>query len=73
MDYTDEQGNTWKRIETDPICWERNDGLRVYSTPEHTFESICRMTYNPPPTPKSDAERIAELEAQLAALLARLS
>jgi hypothetical protein len=30
------------------------------------------MIYNPTPPPKTDAERIAELEAQLAALLSRL-
>lgn len=72
MAYTDQQGKTWERIESDPVCWKRADGLCVYSTPEHTFENVCEMFYNPAPLPKSDAERIAELEAQLAALLSRL-
>jgi len=73
MAYIDQHGKSWERIESDPICWRREDGYCVYSSPEHTFESVCEMTYNPAPQPKSDAERIAELEAQLAALLARLS
>lgn len=72
MAYIDQLGNTWERIESDPICWQRADGLQVFSTTEHTFENVCEMTYNPSPQPKSDAERIADLEAQLAALLSRL-
>jgi|LauGreDrversion4_2_1035121.scaffolds.fasta_scaffold132550_6 hypothetical protein len=72
MAYIDEQGNEWERIESDPVCWKRADGLCVYSTTEHTFASVCEMIYNPTPPPKTDAERIAELEAQLAALLSRL-
>jgi len=72
MDYIDEQGNQWERNDGDPICWKRADGFCVYSAAETTFASICALTYNPPQQPKSDAERIAELEAQLAALLSRL-
>ena len=72
MAYTDQQGNTWERIESDPVCWKRADGVCVYSTSEHTFENVCEMFYNPAPLPKSDAERIAELEAKLAARLSRL-
>jgi len=73
MDYIDEQGNAWVRIEADPICWKRADGWTVYTAPDTTFATVCQLTYNPIPIAKSDAERIAELEAQLAALLARLS
>jgi hypothetical protein len=37
-------------------------------------EYLVSVAYLPPPEPlKSDAERIAELEAQLAALISKLS
>lgn len=72
MAYIDKQGIEWQRIDGDPVCWKRADGLLVYSAPENTFEYICEITYKPQAQVKSDAERIAELEAQLAALLSRL-
>ena len=73
MNYTDEQGNAWVRIEAEPICWKRADGWTVYTSPDTTFATVCQLTYNPLPPAKSDAERIAELETQLAALLASIS
>jgi hypothetical protein len=72
MAYIDDKGNEWQRIDGDPVCWQRADGFCVYSAPDNTFEYICEMAYKPEPKVKSDAERIAELEAQLAALLSRL-
>ena len=72
MPYLDQHGNAWERTGSDTICWKRADGLCIYSSPEHTFESICELAYNPPAAGPTDAERIAELEAQLAALLSRL-
>ena len=72
MAYIDQQGNEWQRIDGDPVCWKRADGFCVYGPEGLTFETACDLTYNPAPLPKSDAERIAELEAKLAALLSRL-
>lgn len=72
MAYIDEQGHNWERIDGNPVCWKRDDGLMAYAAPEQTFESVCQFTYHPEPIAKTDAERIADLEAQLAALLSRL-
>jgi len=71
--YTDHNGLVWTRSD-DRLSIKREDGLIVYGNPEMTDEYLVSVAYLPPPEPvKSDAERIAELEAQLAALISKLS
>jgi hypothetical protein len=73
MPYIDHNGLAWTRSDdrTRITC---EDGRSVIGNPEMTDEYLVSVAYLPPPEPpKSDAERIAELEAQLAALIAKLS
>lgn len=73
MPYIDHNGLTWTRSE-DLRKMTCEDGRSVIGNPEMTDEYLVSVAYLPPPEPiKSDADRIAELEAQLAALLSRLS
>jgi hypothetical protein len=73
MPYIDHNGLTWTRSQ-DLRTITCEDGRSVLGNPEMTDEYLVSVAYLPPPEPaKSDADRIAELEAQLAALLARLS
>lgn len=69
MPYIDQNGLTWTRAE-DGKSITCEDGRKVLGNPEMTDEYLVSVAYLPPP--KTDAERIAELEAQLAALLSRL-
>ena len=69
MPYIDKNGKTWTRAD-DGLSITCEDGRKVLGNPEMTDEYLVSVAYLPPP--KSDAERIAELEAQLAALLSRL-
>jgi hypothetical protein len=71
--FTDQNGLVWTRSEdrTRITC---EDGRSVFGNAEMTDEHLVSVAYLPPPEPvKSDAERIAELEAQLAALISKLS
>jgi len=73
MPYIDHNGLAWTRSDdrTRITC---EDGRSVIGNPEMTDEYLVSVAYLPPPEqPKSDADRIAELEAQLAALISRLS
>ncbi len=71
--FTDHNGLVWTRSE-DRKTITCQDGRMVMGNAEMTDEYLVSVAYLPEPTPpKSDAERIAELEAQLAALLAKLS
>jgi hypothetical protein len=72
MPYIDHTGLTWTRSEdlTSITC---EDGRQVLGNPEMTEEYLVSVAYQTAEPVKSDAERIAELEAQLAALLAKLS
>ncbi|CAB4154491.1 hypothetical protein UFOVP958_20 [uncultured Caudovirales phage] len=72
MAYIDQNGLTWTRSDdcTKIIC---EDGRIVMGNAEMTDEHLVSFAYLPVHPIKTDAERIAELEAQLAALLARLS
>jgi hypothetical protein len=73
MPYIDHNGLTWTRSQ-DLRTITCEDGRSVLGNPEMTDDYLVSVAYLPPPeAPKSDADRIAELEAQLAALLARLS
>ena len=70
MSYTDHKGLVWERSDdrTKITC---QDGRIVLGTPEMTDEYLVSLVYLDPP--KTDADRIAELEAQVKALLAKLS
>jgi hypothetical protein len=72
MPYTDHNGLLWTRSEdlTSITC---EDGRQVLGNPEMTDEYLVSVAYQSETPAKTDAERIAELEAQLAALLAKLS
>jgi hypothetical protein len=73
MPYIDHNGLVWTRSE-DLRTITCEDGRSVLGNPEMTDDYLVSVAYLPPPEPpKSDADRIAELEAQLAALLSRLS
>lgn len=70
---TDPQGKNWTRSE-DGIELVCEDGRKVIGVPEMTDEYLLSVAIAPEPVPeKTDAERIAELEAQVAALLSKLS
>lgn len=72
---SDPTGNTWQRTE-DGNFIVSSDGMSIQIYPDHTDEQLTdtvtffRSEWAKPI--KTDAERIAELEAQLAALLAKL-
>lgn len=72
---TDPTGNTWTRSD-DGNFINSSDGLSMQihkqSTDEELSESVANLRSKLETNPKTDAERIAELEAQLAALLSRL-
>jgi hypothetical protein len=70
--FTDHNGLVWTRSE-DRLSIKCEDGLIVYGNAEMTDEYLVSVAYMESTPPKSDADRIAELEAQLAALLAKLS
>lgn len=69
MPYIDHNGLTWTRAD-DGLSITCEDGRKVLGNPEMSDEYLVSVAYLPPP--KTDADRIAELEAQLAALLSRL-
>lgn len=74
MEYIDpKNGMVWTRSE-DQCVWTNAEGFSIIGTADMSFEQILNIyaDYMAQPAPKSDAERIAELEAQLAALLSRL-
>ena len=72
MSYTDHKGLVWERSDdrTKITC---QDGRIVLGTPEMTDEYLVSVAYLEPTPIKTDADRIAELEAQVKALLAKLS
>jgi hypothetical protein len=71
MPYIDQNGLTWTRAE-DGQSITCEDGRKVLGNPEMSDEYLVSVAYQAEVPVKSDAERIAELEAQLAALLSRL-
>jgi hypothetical protein len=72
MTYTDHTGLTWTRSEdlTSITC---EDGRKVLGNAEMTDEYLVSVAYQSETPVKTDAERIAELEAQVQALLSKLS
>jgi hypothetical protein len=72
MPYTDQNNLVWTRSE-DLTFITCEDGRQVLGNPEMTDEYLVSVAYQSAEPVKTDAERIAELETQLAALLAKLS
>jgi len=72
MPYTDQNNLLWNRSE-DRLSITCEDGRQVLGNAEMTDEYLVSVAYQSETPAKTDAERIAELEAQLAALLAKLS
>lgn len=72
MPYIDQNGLNWTRSD-DRMKITCDDGRVVMGNEEMTDEYMVSLSYYVPEPEKSDAERIAELEAKLAALIAKLS
>jgi hypothetical protein len=71
MPYIDQNGLTWTRSE-DRLSILCEDGRQVLGNADMTDEYLVSVAYAEATPAKSDADRIAELEAKLAALLSRL-
>jgi hypothetical protein len=71
MPYIDQNGLTWTRSE-DLLSITCEDGRKVLGNAEMSDEYLVSVAYVEATPAKSDADRIAELEAQLSALLSRL-
>ena len=71
MPYTDHNNLTWTRSD-DGLSITCEDGRTVLGNAEMTDEYLVSVAYQAETPVKTDAERIAELEAQLQALLAKL-
>jgi hypothetical protein len=72
---TDSKNIIWTPSE-DRSLWTSSDGSTLIINPASSDEQVLasiEQTYIPQPVEKTDAERIAELEAQLAALISKLS
>lgn len=72
MPYTDQNNLVWTRSE-DLLSITCEDGRQVLGNAEMTDEYLVSVAYQAETPVKSDAERIAELEAQVQALLSKLS
>jgi hypothetical protein len=72
MPYTDQNNLVWTRSQdlTSITC---EDGRVVLGNPEMSDEYLVSVAYQTVEPAKTDAERIAELEAQVQALLSKLS
>ena len=71
----DSKNITWTPSE-DRSLWTSSEGGRLIVNPDCTDEQVLsciEQMYVPAPVEKTDAERIAELEAKLAELLSKLS
>jgi len=72
MSFTDHNNLTWQRS-ADLLSITCEDGRTVYGNAEMTDAYLVSVAYASAAPIKSDAERIAELEAQLQALLSQKS
>ena len=72
MPYTDHNNLVWTRSD-DLLSITCEDGRQVLGNPEMTDEYLVSVAYQSAEPVKTDAERIAELEAQVSALLSKLS
>jgi hypothetical protein len=74
MIYTDTKGNTWSINDARTMLTTSN-GSRIFidpSLPDESIGGLIEALINPAPI-KSDAERIAELEAQVQLLISKIS
>lgn len=72
---TDSKNIVWTPSE-DRSLWTASNGNTLLVNPASNDEQVLasiEQLYVPVPVEKTDAERIAELEAQLAALISKLS
>jgi hypothetical protein len=72
---TDSNNITWRPSE-DRSLWTASNGSTILVNPSSNDEQVLagiEQMYVPVPVEKTDAERIAELESQLAALISKLS
>ena len=72
---TDSKNIVWTPSE-DRSLWTASNGSTILVNPASNDEQVLasiEQLYVPVPVEKTDAERIAELEAQLAALISKLS
>ena len=72
MPFIDQNGLAWTRSD-DRLSITCQDGRQVLGNEEMTDEYLVSVAYQAETPVKTDAERIAELEAQVKALLAKLS
>jgi hypothetical protein len=72
MPFTDSKGLTWTRS-ADRREIVSSAGDKVFGNPESTDEHLVATHYLAQEPIKTDADRIAELESKLAALLSKLS
>lgn len=72
MAYIDQNGLTWTRSD-DRLSITCQDGRTVLGNEQMTDEYLVSVAYQAAEPVKTDADRIAELEAQVKALLAKLS
>ena len=72
MPFIDHNGLAWTRSD-DRLSITCQDGRQVLGNEEMTDEYLVSVAYQAETPVKTDAERIAELEAQVKALLAKLS
>lgn len=72
MPYIDQNGLSWTRSD-DRLSITCEDGRVVLGNAEMTDEYLVSVAYQSAQPVKTDAERIAELEAQVQALLSKLS
>lgn len=71
MPYIDQNGKTWTRAD-DGLSITCEDGRKVLGNAEMSDEYLVSVSYQSETPVKSDAERIAELEAKIADLLTKL-
>lgn len=72
---TDSKNITWTPSE-DRSLWTASNGSTLLVNPASNDEQVLaciEQMYVPVPVEKTDADRIAELEAQIAALISKLS
>lgn len=72
MSFTDHNGLTWQRS-ADLLSITCEDGRTVYGNADMSDAYLVSVAYASDAPIKSDAERIAELEAQVQQLLSKLS
>ena len=72
MPFIDHNGLAWTRSD-DRLSIKCEDGRQVFGNEEMTDEYLVSVAYQAEQPVKTDADRIAELEAQVKALLAKLS